>query len=67
MESLPGIVTYTLDLLEAPTGRYDAASLVRWVDRIYNGLRNDEAKPGDLSAVIFFTRYAGQRGSIVHS
>ncbi|KAG2156695.1 uncharacterized protein EDB93DRAFT_928207 [Suillus bovinus] len=53
VEALPDIVTYTLDLLKTPTARYDAASLARWVDRIYKGLREDEAKPGILSAVKF--------------
>lgn len=51
MEALPGIVTYTLDLLETPTARYEAASLARWVDRIYKALEDDEAKPDILSAV----------------
>ncbi|KAG2155625.1 hypothetical protein DEU56DRAFT_768319, partial [Suillus clintonianus] len=51
VEALPGIVTYTLDLLKTPTARYDAASLVRWVDRIYESLSEDGAKPNILSAV----------------
>ncbi|KAG1828158.1 hypothetical protein EV424DRAFT_1345072 [Suillus variegatus] len=41
-KALPGIITYTLDLLKTPTDRYDAASLVRWVDQIiYKGLGDD--------------------------
>ncbi|KAG2118075.1 uncharacterized protein F5147DRAFT_669696 [Suillus discolor] len=44
VEALPSIVTYTLDLLETPSARYDAGSLVRLVDRIYEALDDDEAK-----------------------
>ncbi|KAG1754827.1 uncharacterized protein EDB91DRAFT_1242061 [Suillus paluster] len=51
VEALPGIVTYTLDLLKTQTARYDAASLVRLVDRIYEALSDCKAKPGILSAV----------------
>ncbi|KAG1793831.1 uncharacterized protein HD556DRAFT_446302 [Suillus plorans] len=43
-EALPGIVTYTLDLLETPSARYDTGGLVRSVDRIYEMLDKDEAK-----------------------
>ncbi|KAG1857564.1 hypothetical protein C8R48DRAFT_274458 [Suillus tomentosus] len=43
VKALPGIVTYTLDLLKTPTARYDAGSLIRLVDRIYEAL-DGEAK-----------------------
>lgn len=44
VEALPGIVTYTLDLLDTPSARYDAACLVRFVDRIYEALGDGQAK-----------------------
>ncbi|KAG1904642.1 uncharacterized protein F5891DRAFT_1184060 [Suillus fuscotomentosus] len=44
VEALPSIVTYTLDLLETPSARYDAGSLVRSVDRIYEALDDSKAK-----------------------
>lgn len=44
VEALPGIVTYTLDLLETPISQYDAGGLVRLVDLIYEALGNGEAK-----------------------
>jgi hypothetical protein len=44
VEALPGVVTYTLDLLDTPSAKYDAASLVRLVDRIYEALGDGVAK-----------------------
>ncbi|KAG2156694.1 uncharacterized protein EDB93DRAFT_1247396 [Suillus bovinus] len=44
VEVLPDIVTYTLNLLETQPAQYDAASLVRSVDRIYEALDDGEAK-----------------------
>ncbi|KAG1757117.1 hypothetical protein EDB19DRAFT_12796 [Suillus lakei] len=53
VEALPSIVAYTLDLLKSQTARYDAASLVRSVDRTYEALTSSDggAEPDVLSAV----------------
>ncbi|KAG2156679.1 uncharacterized protein EDB93DRAFT_1335499 [Suillus bovinus] len=42
VEVLPGIVTYTLDLLQTPTARYDTRGLARVVDRICEALDDDD-------------------------
>ncbi|KAG2156677.1 uncharacterized protein EDB93DRAFT_926820 [Suillus bovinus] len=44
VEVLPGIVTYTIGLLQTPSALYDTRSLVRVVDRIYEVLDNGEVK-----------------------
>ncbi|KAG2156678.1 uncharacterized protein EDB93DRAFT_926754 [Suillus bovinus] len=44
VEVLPGIVTYTLSLLQTPTALYDTRGLARVVDRIYEALDDGEAK-----------------------
>ncbi|KAG2158267.1 uncharacterized protein EDB93DRAFT_656431 [Suillus bovinus] len=44
VEVLPGIVTYTIGLLQTPTALYDTRSLVRVVDRIYEVLDDGQVK-----------------------
>ena len=51
LEALPDIAKYTLESLKTQAAIYDAKSLVRWVDRIYKGLKDGAAEAHIISAV----------------
>jgi len=51
LEALPDIAKYTLESLKTQAAIYDAKSLVRWVDRIYKGLKDGKAEEQIISAV----------------
>lgn len=51
LEALPDIAKYTLESLKTQAAIYDAKSLVRWVDRIYKGLKDEAADAHIISAV----------------
>jgi len=51
LEALPDIAKYTLESLKTQAAVYDAKGLVRWVDRIYKGLKDGKAEAPIISAV----------------
>ena len=51
LEALPDIVKYTLEALKTEPAKYDWRSLVRLVDRIYEGLEDGEADTDTLATV----------------